>query len=435
MQALHREQKPLNDRVAMLQKALEQSRERETTLDTEALRLEGNTAAAADRPRQKPRAAQLEEQLENARRDARLARDGIEELRDQERRSLGRDPRRRAAGRPRRSTLRSLERAALRAEAGQVRAQLELTGAVEKRAHQLMARDGRAARARTSSSNSGGLPATPPPNPDKPAPAPAAQEARVTVERPPLRGLHPLSVTATSKCPYCDFASRAGSGDSAAPLHRTRSCGELRAQAPPLPRRCDSRAARSASTLRRRHALSSGIRRSSPRVLAEAKARSSTSGRTPEITLEANPGTTDRSRACSAFRAAGANRILDRRAVCSRRGRSWSRSGRKHSGGDAVRAYQVARAAGFDNISLDLIHGAEGAERGRRGSRRAHRDRAGSRAPELLRADLDRPRRGGPDGESLPPRRAGPARRRKAETRPTVMGDEAGPRRSSSCRR
>jgi len=33
--------------------------------------------------------------------------------------------------------------------------------------------------------------------------------------------------------------------------------------------------------------------------------------------------------------------------------------GRKHSGGDAVRAFETARAAGFRNVSLDLIHGVE----------------------------------------------------------------------------
>jgi coproporphyrinogen III oxidase-like Fe-S oxidoreductase len=33
--------------------------------------------------------------------------------------------------------------------------------------------------------------------------------------------------------------------------------------------------------------------------------------------------------------------------------------GRKHSGPDAVRAFQTARAAGFRNVSLDLIHGVE----------------------------------------------------------------------------
>jgi oxygen-independent coproporphyrinogen-3 oxidase len=75
-----------------------------------------------------------------------------------------------------------------------------------------------------------------------------------------------------------------------------------------------------------------------------------------EVTLEANPGTTDEKR-FAAFRELGVNRL-------SIGAQSFAEAqlvalGRKHSGADAVRAFRTARAAGFANLSLDLIHGAE----------------------------------------------------------------------------
>lgn len=76
-----------------------------------------------------------------------------------------------------------------------------------------------------------------------------------------------------------------------------------------------------------------------------------------EITLEANPGTVDRP-LLSQFRELGVNRLslgvqsLDPGELCL--------LGRIHSAQDAIDAFQVARRAGFDNISLDLIYGLPG---------------------------------------------------------------------------
>ncbi|HUJ27725.1 MAG TPA: radical SAM family heme chaperone HemW, partial [Myxococcales bacterium] len=75
-----------------------------------------------------------------------------------------------------------------------------------------------------------------------------------------------------------------------------------------------------------------------------------------EITLEANPGTTDEER-FAAFREAGVNRLSI--GVQSFAPAQLVSLGRKHSPGDAVRAFHTARKAGFANVSLDLIHGAE----------------------------------------------------------------------------
>ncbi|NNF40473.1 MAG: radical SAM family heme chaperone HemW [Woeseiaceae bacterium] len=76
-----------------------------------------------------------------------------------------------------------------------------------------------------------------------------------------------------------------------------------------------------------------------------------------EITMEANPGTVE----CGApagYRAAGVNRL-------SFGGQSFDdrllkKIGRIHAGGDIVRAVSDARAAGFDNINIDLMHGLPG---------------------------------------------------------------------------
>jgi oxygen-independent coproporphyrinogen-3 oxidase len=152
-----------------------------------------------------------------------------------------------------------------------------------------------------------------------------------------------------SKCPYCDFASRA---EQVIPQERYTQAvlAELRARAP---RFADREAVSiffgggtpslwNPDCVRRVVAL---VRELWP-LRPDA-----------EITLEANPGTTDEAR-FSAFRELGINRLSI--GVQSFESAQLVALGRKHSSGDAVRAYQTARKAGFENISLDLIHGALG---------------------------------------------------------------------------
>jgi oxygen-independent coproporphyrinogen-3 oxidase len=151
-----------------------------------------------------------------------------------------------------------------------------------------------------------------------------------------------------SKCPYCDFASRA---EAVIPQQRYTDAvlRELRARAAQFPHR---------------EAVSIYFGGGTPslwdppqlgRVLGEIRAlwrvRSDA-----EVTLEANPGTTDEGR-FTAFRELGVNRLSI--GVQSFAPAQLVALGRKHSGPDAVRAFQTARAAGFRNVSLDLIHGAE----------------------------------------------------------------------------
>jgi oxygen-independent coproporphyrinogen-3 oxidase len=84
-----------------------------------------------------------------------------------------------------------------------------------------------------------------------------------------------------------------------------------------------------------------------------------------EITCEANPGTTDRAR-FAALRAMGVNRLS--LGVQSFDDAELRWLGRIHTAADAARAFSDARAAGFENISLDLIFGLpERSEAGIRG--------------------------------------------------------------------
>ena len=71
-----------------------------------------------------------------------------------------------------------------------------------------------------------------------------------------------------------------------------------------------------------------------------------------EITLEANPESASAD-ALDGFRAAGANRLSF--GVQSFNDEELRRLGRLHSAGAARRAVRLARAAGFDNLSLDLM--------------------------------------------------------------------------------
>jgi oxygen-independent coproporphyrinogen III oxidase len=71
-----------------------------------------------------------------------------------------------------------------------------------------------------------------------------------------------------------------------------------------------------------------------------------------EVTLETNPETSSRER-MDGFRAAGVNRLSF--GVQSFRDDELARLGRIHSASRAREAFGEARAAGFDNISLDLM--------------------------------------------------------------------------------
>jgi oxygen-independent coproporphyrinogen-3 oxidase len=76
-----------------------------------------------------------------------------------------------------------------------------------------------------------------------------------------------------------------------------------------------------------------------------------------EITLEANPGTVEQGR-FSEFRSLGINRLS--MGIQSFNDDALQRLGRIHNAAEAMDAVEVARAAGFDNINLDIMFGLPG---------------------------------------------------------------------------
>ncbi len=76
-----------------------------------------------------------------------------------------------------------------------------------------------------------------------------------------------------------------------------------------------------------------------------------------EITLEANPGTFEQAKFRD-YRALGINRLSI--GVQSFQADKLQALGRIHDGDEAIHAAEMARAAGFDNFNLDLMHGLPG---------------------------------------------------------------------------
>ena len=76
-----------------------------------------------------------------------------------------------------------------------------------------------------------------------------------------------------------------------------------------------------------------------------------------EITLEANPGTFEQAKFRD-YRQLGINRLSI--GVQSFQADKLEALGRIHDGDEAIRAADMARAAGFDNFNLDLMHGLPG---------------------------------------------------------------------------
>ncbi|QMU61824.1 MAG: radical SAM family heme chaperone HemW [Gammaproteobacteria bacterium] len=74
---------------------------------------------------------------------------------------------------------------------------------------------------------------------------------------------------------------------------------------------------------------------------------------TAEITIEANPGTTDQEN-FSGFRAAGVNRISI--GVQSFTNTQLKKLGRIHDAQNAINAVNIAKQAGFENINIDLMY-------------------------------------------------------------------------------
>jgi oxygen-independent coproporphyrinogen-3 oxidase len=92
-------------------------------------------------------------------------------------------------------------------------------------------------------------------------------------------------------------------------------------------------------------------------LICEAIGRYVTVADDAEITLEANPGTITHEQLCQ-FRAAGVTRLS--LGIQSFDDRMLAILGRIHTAAEAEEAFLAARAAGFDNIGIDLIHALPG---------------------------------------------------------------------------
>lgn len=162
---------------------------------------------------------------------------------------------------------------------------------------------------------------------------------------PPL-GLYIHIPFCTAKCPYCDFYSLpAAPALLDAYTARLESLLLLYAPARPL------------STIYFGGGTPTLLGPDRLARLLEAVGKRFPIAPAPEITLEANPTSVNRS-LFAALRAAGFNRLS--MGLQSANPDELALLGRGHTPAEAARAVEAARSAGFDNISLDLMLGLPG---------------------------------------------------------------------------
>jgi putative oxygen-independent coproporphyrinogen III oxidase len=168
-------------------------------------------------------------------------------------------------------------------------------------------------------------------------------------------GLPPLSLYVhlpwcVRKCPYCDFNSYEARGALRDHEYVDALLRDLRAEAPFVEGRCIETIFLGGGT----PSLFSGA--AIARLLDGVRAETALAA-DAEITLEANPGAVDAAR-FAAFRAAGVNRLSI--GIQSFRNVQLRGLGRVHDGVEAEAAVAIARAAGFENVNLDLMYGLPG---------------------------------------------------------------------------
>jgi oxygen-independent coproporphyrinogen-3 oxidase len=148
------------------------------------------------------------------------------------------------------------------------------------------------------------------------------------------------------KCPYCDFNSYSGGDDSTRSRYLDALCADI------------AQEARHAADRRLVSVFFGG---GTPSLFGPAEIARLLDTVTDcfdleddiEVTLEANPGTVEFGDP-KGYREAGVNRLslgaqsLDNEQLAA--------LGRIHNSDDTGRAFREARAAGFDNINLDLMH-------------------------------------------------------------------------------
>ena len=151
----------------------------------------------------------------------------------------------------------------------------------------------------------------------------------------------------TQKCPYCDFNSHEGFTPELQKPYVNALLQDLDSQLPGI----DGRLVESIFIGGGTPSLFSG--EWIQRLLSGLAARIPFAPGA-EITLESNPGSAERGR-YQAYREAGVTRLSI--GVQSFNEAALSRLGRIHSGDDARQALHLVSAAGFQNWTIDLMHG------------------------------------------------------------------------------
>ncbi|WP_296266511.1 radical SAM family heme chaperone HemW [Pseudomonas sp. UBA6562] len=171
--------------------------------------------------------------------------------------------------------------------------------------------------------------------------------ARIALPEPPPLALYIHIPWCVRKCPYCDFNSHQAGPEIPEAAYVDALLADLDQELPAVQGRAISSIFFGGGTpsLFSAAALGRLLRGVEQRIPFAADI---------EITLEANPGTFEQDK-FKAYRQQGINRLSI--GVQSFQPEKLERLGRIHNGDEAVRAAGMARAAGFDNFNLDLMHG------------------------------------------------------------------------------
>ncbi len=172
----------------------------------------------------------------------------------------------------------------------------------------------------------------------------------MTASDPPGVGLYIHVPWCLRKCPYCDFNSHALRGEPD-------EARFVRVLLEDLERELASVPGRALETVFIGGGTPSLLKGETVAALLEGVRRRALLSADAEITLEANPGAADAARFRD-YRQAGVNRLSV--GVQSFDAGLLRRIGRIHDPRQAVEAFEAARAAGFENINLDLMFGLPG---------------------------------------------------------------------------
>ena len=184
------------------------------------------------------------------------------------------------------------------------------------------------------------------PTPSSPAPLPEGEGSQSGFELPPL-ALYIHIPWCVKKCPYCDFNSHAAGPTLPEEEYVDALLADLDEDLAQVYGRPLTSIFFGGGTPSLFSAKALG------RLLAGVEQRIPLASDI-EITLEANPGTFEQAKFRD-YRALGINRLSI--GVQSFQAAKLKALGRIHDGDEAVRAADMARAAGFDNFNLDLMHG------------------------------------------------------------------------------